>query len=72
MNYPKYKITSEISSSWFGKPLVVYKLWQIDEVWDDPTYGNGGGSFCEQQKMIFKSISLRDIHDTQRKLEIRK
>lgn len=29
---------------WF-EPLLMFELWQQREIWDDPTYGNGGGEW---------------------------
>ena len=67
---PKYEVTSKIVNPWFGKPYVLYTLTKTTREWDDPSYGNGGGSYENCTIGIFSSKVLSEVHTMQNKLEI--
>ena len=67
---PKYEVTSKIVNPWFGKPYVLYTLTKTTKEWDDPSYGNGGGSYEDHTVGIFSSKTLSEVHTMQNKLEI--
>lgn len=66
---PKYEVTSKIVNPWFGKPHVLYILTKTTKLWDDPSYGNGGGSYEDQTVDIFSSSTLSEVHRMQKQLE---
>lgn len=67
---PEYEVKSDIVNPWFGKPYVLYTLTKTTEVWDDPSYGNGGGGYVNRTVDIFSSKVLSEVHTIQNKLEI--
>lgn len=37
---------------WLSKPSVKYAVFQLSQVWEDWSYGNGGGEYVSQKKLI--------------------
>lgn len=67
---PQYNVTSKIVNPWFGKPYVLYTLTRTAKQWDDPSYGNGGGSYEDYTTEVFSSKVLSEVHSMQNKLEV--
>ena len=47
-----YHINPTVKKRWFKSPQIVYELLKYEEedVWVDPTHGNGGGDFITVKK----------------------
>ena len=67
-----YHINPTIKKRWFKPPQLIYELikYKEEDVWVDPTYGNGGGDFITVKKetVVFSSPSFEEVEELRKTL----
>jgi len=48
----KHSVRSRLKKPWFSPPVIVFDLIAHDQVWYDPSYGNGGGDYRDRERTI--------------------
>ena len=67
-----YHINPTIKKRWFKPPQLIYELikYEEEDVWVDPTYGNGGGSYgiVKIETILFSSPSFEEVEELRKTL----
>ena len=67
-----YNINPIVKKRWFKSPQLIYELikYEEEDVWVDPSYGNGGGDFLTVKKetVMFSSPSFEEVEELRKTL----